>query len=161
MIERISAGLDAMASEHEAYRESPEFTGLLTRHKRATLAFLRIVHASWLHSSRWLPLVNEQLVYAGVEDTAESVVSFLPLVEWGVHNVCRRECRFLLESTVKHLYVDQQLPDVRRHSRQDRIDYLNSEVRGLASSRYSAPTSTSASMLTLQLLWRCVPTDPR
>lgn len=67
-------------------------------------------------------------MYAGVEDTAESVVSFLPLVEWGVHNVCRRECRFLLESTVKHLYVDQQLPDVRRHSRQDRIDYLNSEV---------------------------------
>lgn len=50
----------------------------------------------------------------------------LALAEQGVFNVGRRELRYLLETTTKHVFVDQQLPG--EAPLRERLDYLHSNV---------------------------------
>jgi hypothetical protein len=49
----------------------------------------------WLHNS--------------TDDLLESVTAVPTLTREGIFNVARRELRYLLEATVKYVYVDQQL----------------------------------------------------
>lgn len=113
---------------HDELRESADYKAQITRLERVTHALVEVIHASWAESSRHSPIVDGLLLYTSTDDTLESVVAILDLVKVGVHNAARRELRYLLESSVKHVFVDQQLPDVKTHSRDDRISYLASDV---------------------------------
>lgn len=113
---------------HAELRESADYKAQITRLERVTRALIDIIRMSWAESSRSAPIVDGLLLYTSTDDTLESVVAILDLVKVGVHNAARRELRYLLESSVKHVYVDQQLPDVKTHSREDRIAYLASAV---------------------------------
>jgi len=67
-------------------------------------------------------------MYSATDDTLESLIAIQSLVHQGVHNVARRECRYLLELAVKFLFVDQQLPNLSTHTREDRLDFLTNQV---------------------------------
>jgi len=128
VIAAITADTTTRSNAHDALRSSASFTAQLTRLDRLTSALVTLVRASWMESSRHLPLLDGYLLYTSTDDTLESVVAIRGLIGSGVHNAARRELRYLLESSVKHVYVDQQLPSLDTHSRADRIAYLASDV---------------------------------
>jgi hypothetical protein len=110
------------------FYESSQFRASITRLDRLTLGIIDMVRSSWMQSSRHLPILDGLLMYSATDEVIESVIAIRSLVQNGVHNVVRRESRFLLEQAVKLLYVDQQLPSVETHSRDERLDYLADEV---------------------------------
>ena len=122
---------DALAlreSQHAEVRASQGFKQEVERLNRVTNGLIEIVRLSWAHSSRHMPIVDGLLMYSGTDDSLESLIAIRELIFSGVHNVARRECRYLLEAATKHLYVDQRLPDVRTTTREDRIRFLATDV---------------------------------
>lgn len=115
-------------SGHAAVRASQAFQQEIERLNRVTIGLIDIVRLSWAQSSRHRPIIDELLMYSATDDTLESLIAIRELVASGVHNVARRECRYLLELATKHLYVDQQLPNVTTTSREDRLRFLTDEV---------------------------------
>lgn len=113
--------------EHEKHLNSPQYLGQLRRLNRLTEAAINLVYTSHVGISRIPTATNTYLVYAGTDDALESIVAIRALVTQGVHNVARRECRYLLEQAVKFLYVDQQFPSL-DISREQRIEFLKKEV---------------------------------
>ncbi|MCR6649169.1 MAG: hypothetical protein NVV70_13915 [Cellulomonas sp.] len=120
--------LDARVREHDDVRGSSDFRAQEQRLDRLTFAFVELVRHSWFQANRHTPIIDGLLMYAATDDTLESVIAIRGLVAQGVHNMVRRECRYLLESATKYLYVDQQLPNVREVTRQQRIAYLKQRV---------------------------------
>jgi hypothetical protein len=120
--------LTQLGSDHAAVRSSQAFQQEIERLNRVTFGLIDIVRLSWAQSSRHRPILDGLLMYSATYDTLESLIAIRELVSSGVHNVARRECRYLLEVATKHLYVDQQLPDVTTTTREDRIRFLTNEV---------------------------------
>lgn len=50
---------------------------------------------------------NHLLSYTAL-DFMESTISLLSLVQTGIHNVCRRELRFILEMSIKLCFIQQK-----------------------------------------------------
>lgn len=100
----------------------------MARLDRLTFGIVEVVQMSWAQSSRHTPIIDGLLMYSATDEVVESVIAIRSLVQNGVHNVVRRESRFLLEQGVKLLFVDQKLPDIRSHSREDRLCFLNDSV---------------------------------
>ncbi|WP_114423494.1 hypothetical protein [Nocardioides houyundeii] len=122
---------DALAlreSEHAEVRESHGFRQEVERLNRVTNGLIEIIRLSWAESSRYMPIVDGLLMYSGTDDSLQSLIAIRELVFGGVHNVARRECRYLLEAATKHLYVDQRLPNVSTTTREDRIRFLATDV---------------------------------
>ncbi|GGW79579.1 hypothetical protein [Streptomyces lomondensis] len=113
--------------EHEEHRRSPEYVGQLQRLVRLTQGAIDLLHMSHVAMSRMPNATDTYLMYAGTDDSLECLVAIKALVEQGVHNVARRECRYLLEQAVKYLYVDQQLPSLSA-TRDHRVEYLKASV---------------------------------
>ncbi|MFJ1694553.1 hypothetical protein ACIOHC_05245 [Streptomyces sp. NPDC088252] len=113
--------------KHEEHLESPQYLGQLKRLDRLTEAAINLVYMSHMGITRIPRAADTYLVYAGTDDELECIVAIRALVAQGVHNVARRECRYLLEQAVKFLYVDQQCPSL-AITREQRIDFLKKEV---------------------------------
>ncbi|WP_341716581.1 hypothetical protein QQG74_21620 [Micromonospora sp. FIMYZ51] len=126
--EYMSSVLSEKARAHLTLRESDPFQGQVRRLDRLTSGLLSLIWQSWAQSSRHRPIVDNFLMYAGTDYAIESLVSIQALVPHGSQNVARRECRFMLEQAVKHLYVDQQLPSASEHDRSARLSYLRNQV---------------------------------
>lgn len=120
--------VDEAEQQHATLRATQGYSQELDRLDKISFSLIHIIRNSWLQSSRHPPLLDELLMYSATDDTIESLVAIRGLVHQGVHNVARRECRYLLELAVKFLFVDQQLPDIRSHTRQDRLQFLADRV---------------------------------
>lgn len=66
------------------------------------------MRSSWLAFTRY-PESRHWLLHYSTDDLLESAVALPTLTRDGMFNVARRELRYLLEATVKYVYVDQQL----------------------------------------------------
>ncbi|WP_406196651.1 hypothetical protein OG331_15930 [Streptomyces sp. NBC_01017] len=113
--------------KHEEHLSSPQYLGQLKRLDRLTEAAINLVYMSHVGISRMPNATDTYLVFAGTDDALECIVAIRALVAQGVHNVARRECRYLLEQAVKFLYVDQQCPSL-SVTREQRIEFLKKEV---------------------------------
>lgn len=113
--------------KYEEHRNSAEHIGQMTRMRRLTASAINLVYMSHLSITRFTGAVDTYLVYAGTDDALESLVAIRSLIEQGVHNAARRECRYLLEQITKHLYVDQQHASL-EITREQRINYLKEKV---------------------------------
>jgi hypothetical protein len=108
---RISSAahdLEALIEANEATRSSEGYEGAETHLDRLVRDFAVGLRASWLAFSRD-PQSDESILQRSMDDLLESVVALRVSSREGVFNAARRELRYLLESTVKYVYVDQQL----------------------------------------------------
>lgn len=67
------------------------------------------------------------LLQNSADDLLESAIALPVLIRDGIFNVARRELRYLLEATVKYVYVDQQLPA--EASLDERIRFLGDNAK--------------------------------
>jgi hypothetical protein len=90
-----------------------------------TIDLFQTIRALALNSSRANHIYDKQLTNRHFDDLIQSAACIKVLSEAGVQNFIKRELRYLLESTVKNLYVDQKKAGV---SFEEKITYLDEEV---------------------------------
>lgn len=78
--------------------------------REVTHAFMRGVWACYLMSTRSQAWTENSMMFRLVLDTIQSPIAIQSLIENGSHNPARRELRYVLESAVKYLHVDEALP---------------------------------------------------
>lgn len=117
--------LDADVAAHATVRASKRYhdaqthLGRLLADCALTLRLSANAFTRYPHAQKWLQ-------QASIDDLLETVVAIPLLVEQGILNTARRELRYLLESLVKFVYVDQQLPG--ETPLQDRVTFLAHQV---------------------------------
>ena len=117
--------LDADVAAHATVRTSKRYQDAQTHLGRLLADFALTLRLSALAFTRY-PHARQWIQQANVDDVLETVVAIPLLVEQGIFNSARRELRYLLESLVKLVYVDQQLPG--EAPLQDRVAFLADQV---------------------------------
>lgn len=119
--------LKALIEAHEETRSSKRYEAAEAHLDRLVQDFAMGLRSSWLAFSRY-PQSDEWILQRSMDDLLESVVAVRTASREGTFNAARRELRYLLESTVKYVYVDQQLAG--ETSLEERIRFLgdNSKV---------------------------------
>ena len=98
--------------EHAAIRDSPPFRGAVKHLDRLAEDYLLALGAIEWMATRW-PLFFEGLITLRVKPRlAESLATALWMVKDGGLDPARRELRFLLESSVKCLWLDKGGPKI-------------------------------------------------
>ncbi len=128
--DQISSAADdlkALIEAHEGTRSTKRYEDAEIHLDRLVQDFAVGLRSSWLAFSRY-PQSEEWILQRSMDDLLESVVALRMLSREGAFNAARRELRYLLESAVKYVYVDQQLAG--DASLEERIRFLgdNSKV---------------------------------
>lgn len=111
--------------DHDQLRAEPEFRQALTRLTVISGDFVSTIRGAWLFATRE-PSWKERVFWVGTDDFIGSAIGIHALVASGLRNQPKRELRFLLESAVKYVYVDEQL--ARQTPLTTRLAYLNRKV---------------------------------
>jgi hypothetical protein len=117
--------LEADVAAHATVRATKRYQEAQTHLRRLLTDFALTLQLSTIAFSRY-PDARKWIQQANVDDLLETVVAIPLLVEQGIFNTARRELRYLLESLVKFVYVDQQLPG--ETPLQDRVAFLADQV---------------------------------
>ena len=113
-------------ADHEETQETKRYSDAQVHLQRLVQDFAVALRASWFALTRH-PKSPGWLLQNSVDDLLESAVALPALTREGIFNVARRELRYMLEATVKYVYVDQQLPA--DASLEDRIVSWEIELR--------------------------------
>ncbi len=88
-------------------------------------AFSAALATIWLMATRSNPLAEHSLSFAFTHDAFQTMGAVTFLASQGLYAPAKRELRYLLESSVKHAYVDLKKGSAPLH---DRITYLDKAV---------------------------------
>jgi hypothetical protein len=91
--------------------------------------FLTALRICWFYSSRGGSIYDNSIVIRSTDDLVQSTIATSVLLRNGMHTPIKRELRYIIESSVKNLYVDQQM-EVRKPlpSLAERLDFLHDHV---------------------------------
>jgi hypothetical protein len=118
---RVKAHEELIASE--PYQNELKFIGRMTRD------LMQLLNVCMMYSTRAGEYSENSLVVRSTDDLAQSVIAAWKLVQEGVINPVKRELRYIIESSVKHLYVDQQAKGGKTFPMlTDRLDFLQANV---------------------------------
>jgi len=95
--------------EHNKLRQSAQYKEQETRSKRLTHDAIQALQICWLMSTRSQELSDNWLTFRFIDELIYSLIAISIQINEGLHNPARREMRYLLESAVKHYYVDNAL----------------------------------------------------
>ncbi len=98
---RVEAQQKLIASE--AYQSELKFIG------RMTFDLIQVLRLCMDYSGRAGEFSENSIVVKSTDDLAQSIMAAWNLVQDGLITPIKRELRYVLESAVKHLYVDQQM----------------------------------------------------
>lgn len=87
--------------------------------------FIDAVRTCWIYSSRDYNLFENSMLLNHTDEFLESAVSCEILVNNGALHAARRELRYLLETSVKYLVVDQNSPQL---CYKDKIKYFHENI---------------------------------
>jgi hypothetical protein len=131
----LRASIDAlqgMSEEAKAYvrvqfakRDEPRYVAQTNRSWALIEAATSTLNSIWLAASRAPAITKHFLTFHFLDDTIQSVSAIGHLSKDGLYNPARREMRFLLESTCKHLYVDLTRMGTTFN---DKLSFLDSSV---------------------------------
>jgi hypothetical protein len=121
--------LETRIAEQNTLMASADFQSELTYVRRFTWDFLASLKLCWFYSNRAGDYSTNSLVMMSTDDLQQSVIAASTLVENGMHTPIRRELRYIIESSIKHLYVDQQMDSHRPLPLlEERLDFLHNHV---------------------------------
>lgn len=118
--------LASRIANYEDVRNSDEFEAERRRLRRVTQGFVLTVRSAAVAFTRY-PDGKHWLLQSSMDDFLESSIAIVSLGEQGVFNIGRRELRYMVESAVKCVFVDQQLPG--DASLNDRIAFASDPAR--------------------------------
>jgi hypothetical protein len=104
-----ASDLKRRIEEHEETRSTERYQAAEVHLQRLIQDFASALHASWFAFTRY-PESKNWLLQNSADDLLESAIALPLLARDGVFNVARRELRYVLEASVKFVYVDQQVP---------------------------------------------------
>lgn len=121
----IGKGNAELIRKHANLRESKAFQDQTKYLGRMTRDFLKTAQMIWFAATRDEAFVENSLVLRSIDDLNQSVVAMQTLVDQGMLSPVHREMRYLLESSVKNLYVDQKTPSGDFHQK---VMFLHEQV---------------------------------
>lgn len=111
--------------EHKEFMESQKYQQELKHFTKLVKEFVNIIRTCSLYSTRAFEYSKNSLLLTHTDEIIESAVSYLILIDAGVINPIIRELRYILETSLKYLVVDQKCSD---KSYTDKIEYLNNNI---------------------------------
>lgn len=113
--ERLAKRTADLSAEHEAVRSEKRFEDATKHLQRIAVSFLGAVRLVGIASTRDPASKNSLLLYS-LDDLVEASAAIPILADAGIYGSLRRDLRYMLETAVKLVFVDQQ------HSRNDPLD---------------------------------------
>lgn len=96
---------------------------------RLTGDLIRVLQLCNVYSTRAKEYSENSIVVRSTDDLAQSVLAAWNLVQDGLINPVKRELRYVIESQIKYLYVDQQSESGKLLTKlNERLDYLQANV---------------------------------
>lgn len=106
-------------------QQSEEYQNEMRRLYRQRDDFLFALTLCWWHGVRIPEFADQSFFMRSIDDLIESVVLLVNAIENGARNPARRELRYILEVSVKALFVDQYMP---RATFDDRVAFFDRRV---------------------------------
>lgn len=129
MFERQRREHAARVEAHKALMASPEYQAQLKYITRFSFDFLEALRVCWFYSSRAYDYSQKSLFVRSTDDLMQSILAAHRLLSEGMLNPIKRELRYVIESSVKNLYVDQEMNKQRPlPTLEERLDYLHNHV---------------------------------
>ena len=125
LAEQVRKQRQEMAESHQKVLESPEYQAEWKHIEGATFHFIQAVHACFMMSRRAPDIYDQMLMFRLTDDLLQSCIATLFLIQNGMHNPAAREIRFMIESGVKQLFVDQQKSS---QTFDEKLRFLHEEV---------------------------------
>lgn len=111
-LRHVAAARQTRMDEHTAYRQSEPFNAALGRIDRLVMDYGVAINAIDLIATRYPPFFEERITLRIKQQFVESLVATAAAVKEGLYNPARRELRFLLEASVKTLWLDSGCPAI-------------------------------------------------
>ncbi len=126
ILNQIDAFLDEKSKLHkETVLDSQQFQQEEKYLVTFTADFLKTIKITSYYSTRAKNIYDEFLVIRASDDLIQSVIGIQTLVLSGVHNMAKRELRYLIELYVKYLVIDQELMG---KTINEKTNYLSSNI---------------------------------
>jgi hypothetical protein len=110
ILNKIQSEIETKAKDHELrVLDSQHFKQELTAFLAITYDFVDAIRAISLYSTRAKDIYDEFLTIRSSDDIIQSAIGIRSLVVDGVHNMAKRELRYIIEMSVKYLIVDQEM----------------------------------------------------
>jgi len=104
---------EQLSKKQKQYKEdvfdSQDFQQELKYLSNFSSDFINAIRSISFYSARAKYLYDNFLTIRATDDYLQSVIGIKSLVINGIHNMAKRELRYLIEMTVKYLIVDQEL----------------------------------------------------
>jgi len=108
---------------------SPAYQSELKFIERITSDILMLLRLCFIYSGRVSEYSENSLTIRSTDDLAQSVLAAWHLVQQGMINPVKRELRYIIESSVKYLYVDQHAEGIEFLAKlKERLAFLETNV---------------------------------
>jgi hypothetical protein len=119
----------AKVKDQQELVASPAYQSELKFINRITNDIIFLLRSCLLYSGRAGKYSEHSLTIRSTDDLAQSVLAAWHLVQQGMINPVKRELRYIIESSVKYLYVDQQTKGAENLAKlTERLYFLDAKV---------------------------------
>jgi hypothetical protein len=123
---KVNSDRDKRILEHEKeVLQSNEFKACAKHCSAITRSFINALRSVSLYSTRAKSLYEKFLLIRAIDDLIQSSLGVQSLVMDGVHNMAKREIRYLIELSAKYLVIDQENMDQDLGSK---LKYLDTDI---------------------------------
>ncbi|KEI94405.1 hypothetical protein N496_19935 (plasmid) [Clostridium botulinum A2B3 87] len=112
-------------ANHKILMESQKYQQEIKYFYKLINDFIGVIYVCRMYSTRDWDSSENSLLLKHADEFFESAISCSILIEHGAINPVRRELRYMLETSIKYLIVDQGCPNL---SYKDKIEYLDEHI---------------------------------
>ena len=109
MLSKIQSEREAKIIEHKKHLESDEYQSSLRLLEVVTFDFIKGMKSCSMYCSRGIDFRDNSLSLSHIDDYFMSAIMILTMLREGGINPAKREMRYLIDSSMRYLFVDQQL----------------------------------------------------
>ncbi len=130
--EQRKAESTAKIKAQEELIASPAYRSELKFIERMTSDIVILLRLSLMYSGRAGEYSENSLTVRSTDDLAQSVLAAWHLIQQGMINPVKRELRYIIESSVKYLYVDQHAKGMESPAKlMERLAFLETNVNSV------------------------------
>jgi|GEM_PF-1125016 len=109
MLSKVQTAREAKIIEHKKHLESDKYQCSLRLLEIVTFDFIKGIKSCSTYCSRGAEFRDNSLSLSHIDDYFMSAIMILTMLKEGGINPAKREIRYLIDSSMRYLFVDQQL----------------------------------------------------
>ncbi len=117
--------IEEMMLKHKELRESQKYKQEIKYFDKLVNDFIDLLRICRFYSTRDFDFSKNSLLFNHTDEILESTCSYFLLIENGIINPVIREFRYILETSLKYLTVDQTCKTL---NYKDKIEYFNKNI---------------------------------